>query len=96
MLELTHEQLELGDRIHFLPYFQTDTCINKGICLDHSLCYPQVPMIMMQQSQLDKPIWHGTHRQGIPKLDLALIQFHLQMAPTDNETIYSDQLSRYQ
>lgn len=56
MLELTHEQLELGDRIHFLPYFQTDTCINKGICLDHSLCYPQVPMIMMQQSQLDKPI----------------------------------------
>ena len=56
MLEPAHEQLELGDRIHFLPYFPTDTCINKDICLDHSLYYPQVPMIMMQQGELDKPI----------------------------------------
>ena len=56
MLEPAHEQLELGDRIRFLPYFQTDTCINKDICLDYSLYYPQVPMIMMQQGKLDKPI----------------------------------------
>lgn len=70
MLEPAHEQLELGDRIHFLPYFPTDTCINKDTCLDYSLYYPQVPMIMMQQGKLDKPIRHGTHRQGIPKLGL--------------------------
>ena len=56
MLEPAHEQLELGDRIHFLPYFPTDTCINKDMCLDHSLYYSQVPMIMMQQGKLDKPI----------------------------------------
>lgn len=87
MLEPAHEQLELGDRIHFLPYFPTDTCINKDTCLDYSLYYPQVPMIMMQQGKLDKPIRHGTHRQGIPKLGLCADSIYLQMAPTDNETI---------
>ena len=56
MLEPAHEQLELGDRTRFLLYFPTDTCINKDICLDYSLYYPQVPMIMMQQGELDKPI----------------------------------------
>lgn len=56
MLEPAHEQLELGDRTRFLLYFPTDTCMNKDICLDYSLHYPQVPMIMMQQGELDKPI----------------------------------------